>query len=795
MLKTRNLLIFLLILSVSPMAFSQAMPDITVYDPRSPLGMGINPAEIAGYRRWTVDLHTQENGMMEYTPGFTMIGGVSGAFRLMGPLYIGGQGLLGGHGGALSSVGRIGLGIRFWKDWSLGVSGSFSRIKYGNTTRNSQSIDTGLLVRPSRFIDLGVSFIVDIKDPWPYARAGIGINPWGNDRFTMGIDVATYAKGSVPRFSLIWTARLVRGVDLGLRFNVMPASERGLPNFGATLGIRVVLGGPELFAMGGWSDRNQSETFTFGASFGPARAPSQVVGPKKWLVYDIKGLNSDCTGPFSVDCSLVRTLLDLDEISRTSGIKGVLLRVGACPKGMGTAGLIAGAIKRMQKKKLKVVVTTGMCGPAGFTAFSNADRVYLVPGTASSIIPAGRRLVFLGDLFSNLGIKVQYVATGKYKTFPLMFTRNSPAKPQLDMWEPMLKQRCKAYVDRINRLRGTNLECGTGSPALYSAKAAVEMGLADGLMHMDRVAIDLSNTQNAEFLYWPLPAATRTGSIDLPKIAVIPIIGDIVPGHSIDLPFGGIHLAGAASIVRLIDRAIHDPQNNGILVFIDSPGGDLAASEEIHHAIEVAKKTRPVAVLFGNVAASGGYYISTAAARIFTPASAVTGSIGVFLLRFSLLDLLAKLGISTFPVPKDRDEGLFSFLSAQKKTAKTGMKHLLRDAFDLFIDRVRVGRGQNAADWARKAGAMVVMGNQAIAHGLVDQVGGMGDALNYLKKQAGLSAFTVGILRPPTLIERIASSFKLFGMAAFKTIGSTVQAVIAQSVSGLVSARLPYVGD
>jgi len=784
----------MLVLSASSFAFAQAMPDITVYDPRSPMGMGLNPAEIAGYQKWTVDLHIQEKGMMWFTPGINVIGGVSAAVRVFGPLYIGAQGLLGGHGNDLSGGGRIGLSVRFWKGSSLGISGEFFKIE-DDGTEYHKAINLGLLLRPSRYVSLGTSFIWD----WDYNgecpcipcifRAGLGVMPMGNDRFTMGADFQV-GRQIKSRVGLSWTARLARGVNLGLRINMLPGDKF---HFGGTLGIRVALGIPELFAGGGWSAANQSETLTLGASFGPKRPPSQVVGPKRWVVYDIRGLNLSCSGPFSVDCSLLQTLKDLDTLSRTEGIKGVLLRIGDCPRGMGTADLIAGSIKRLQKKGLKVVVATGMCGPDGFAAFSNADRIYMVPGTASAIIPEGHRLIFLGDLFQTLGVQTQYVATGRYKTFPLMFTRNSPAKTQLDMWGPMLKQQCMAYVDRINRIRDTKLNCVPGSPALYSAKAALKKGLADGLMHMDAVVTDLSVKQDARFVRWPLPNTDRTGLANLPKIAIIPVVGDIVPGRSIDLPFGDIHLAGAASIAQLIDRAAWDSDTAGILLFVDSPGGDLASSELIHHSIEMAKKNKPVAVLFGNVAASGGYYISTAASRIFAPTSVVTGSIGVFLLRFSVLDLLSKLGISTFPVPKGRDVGLFSLLASPKKQDKQGMKGLLNDAFDLFISRVRVGRGQRAADWAKSAGAMVVNGRQALKIGLVDQVAGMDDALDYLKKQAGISAFGVSIMRPPTLIERLASSFKLFGMAVFKTIGSAVQAVLAQSVSGVVSVRLPYV--
>ena len=775
------------------------MPDITTYDPRSPMGIGVNPAVIAGYKRWKVDLYAQEKGIMWDEAGIT-IGGVSAAFRMIGPLYIGAQGLIGGYinTSGISGGGRIGLGVRFYKNWSLGISGDFFRTvdDKGNSLLH-KALDLGLLIRPGRFVNLGASFVWDWNPRYNHNlafRAGLGIMPTGDERFSFGLDLEyPAAKRDLFRLGAVCSARVARGVDMGLRVNMIPGEGKDF-RFGAALGIRVAFGAPELFASGGFSGLNQSETVTFGVSIGPDRAPDKVVGHEKWVIYDIRGLNLACTGPFSVDCSMIGTLRDLDALSRIKGVKGVLLRVGACPKGMGDADLIATAIERLKQRKLKVIVATGMCGPAGFAAFSGADRVYLVPGTASPVIPAGRRLVFLGDLFNNLGVKAQYVATGRYKTFPLMFTRNSPSKDQRDMWEPMLKDRCQTYVDRVNRLRGTRLECGPGSPVLYSAKRAVSAGLADGLTHMDSVVREIENQDpDADFMSWPIPLSGRAGLDTRPKIAIIPIIGDIVPGRGIDLPFGNIHLAGAASITRLIDRAVRDSSTRGILIYIDSPGGDLAASEIIHHAIKTARKTRPVAVLFGNVAASGGYYISTAGSVIFAPPETVTGSIGVFLLRFSILDLLAKLGVTTFPVPAGRDTGLFSFLSAQNESAKPGMKRLLNDAFDLFIRRVRAGRGEMAAKWAKKAGAMVVNGKKALKTGLIDRVGGMSDALDFLKKRADLSDFRVSILRPPTLIEKIASGFRLFGMAAFKTIGSAVQAVLARSVSGVVSARLPYV--
>ncbi len=800
MQNTRNILLCLVIFLITAHLSAQPMPDLTVYDPRSSMGIGLNPAGIAGYRSWNVDLFAQEKGTIYNWAGAPVIGGLSTAFRIMGPFYMGGRALLADNTFGLAAGGDVGLGIRLWKDFSLGVSGRFFRIDDHGKVHVYKAVNTGLLIRPSRFLDLGAAFAYDWgnqNSPWQL-RLGIGTRPLGNDRFNLGLDFV-YSTGLLD-LGLVSTIRIVRGIELALRANWTPKrtffinrSNTG-PAFGGTVGIRVLLDNVAVFASGGWSDASQSQTFGVGMGFGPSRGPGHRCGPRQWVVYDIPGQGLDCSGPFTVDCSFVRTLLDLDAIARTPGIAGVLLRVGACPHGLGNAGLVAGAIKRLRAKGIDVVVATGMCGPDGLAAFAGASRLFLMPGTASPVVPAGRRLMFVRDLFNTLGVDVQYVATGKYKTYPLMFTRNSPTQAQTKLWNTLLNRRCSAYVSRVNRLRGSMLKCGPGSPALYSARAAVDMGLADGLMHQDAVARYLSNTHNASFARWSGPWAGRTGYSHRPVIAVIPVIGDIVPGRSMDLPFGHIHLAGAASIVGLLEQAADDRNVAGILLFVDSPGGSLAASEVIHHAIEEVRQTKPVAVLFGNVAASGGYYLSTAGSRIFAPADTVTGSIGVFLLRFSMLKLLSKLGISTFAVPEHRDVNLFSLLSVQRPGDKQGMKRLLDDGFELFLSRVRSGRGNDAALWARKAGAMVIDGRQALAKGLVDRVAGMGAALNYLAKAAGVSQFDTRVLHPPTLVQRIASSFKLFGMAAFKSIGSAVQAVLARAVSGPLSARMPWVG-
>lgn len=222
------------------------------------------------------------------------------------------------------------------------------------------------------------------------------------------------------------------------------------------------------------------------------------------------------------------------------------------------------------------------------------------------------------------------------------------------------------------------------------------------------------------------------------KIAVVPIVGTIGDAGSGDV-LGG----SAADPETLRDRlrqAAGDEGVRAVVLEVNSPGGGVTASDEMHDAIVDFKREarKPVVVAMGSTAASGGYYVSAPASRIFARAGTLTGSIGVVLTRPVAADLLDRIGVNPRTVGPGADNDFFDLRREPSERELTTLQERLVETYNEFKDRVKGGRGIASADLEPIAGGRVWTGEEALQRGLVDEVGGFREALEAAKSLAGI---------------------------------------------------------
>lgn len=262
------------------------------------------------------------------------------------------------------------------------------------------------------------------------------------------------------------------------------------------------------------------------------------------------------------------------------------------------------------------------------------------------------------------------------------------------------------------------------------------------------------------------------------KVAVIRVEGVITSGRGSTGLFseGG---AGAERIVRLLERFRKDRSAGIVVLRINSPGGSAAGSQEIYNQIQrVRRDGKQVYVSMGDVAASGGYYIASASDKIFADPATITGSIGVIMETADMHTLLEKVGINFGTIKSGEYKDMGSFSRPMTEAERAILQSLIDDVFEQFVDDVAKGRKGMSKDQIRKlADGRVYTGRQAKELKLVDQLGGMEDALNAAAQAVGIKGefSTVEYERRPTLFDALFASTTLDSMPLFGAGGSLAE--------------------
>ena len=222
------------------------------------------------------------------------------------------------------------------------------------------------------------------------------------------------------------------------------------------------------------------------------------------------------------------------------------------------------------------------------------------------------------------------------------------------------------------------------------------------------------------------------------RIAVIHADGPIMPGKGGADLFGD-SVVGARSLVKIIRDVTDDDAFEAVVLRVNSPGGSGSASDDIWHALEALKAKKPLVVSMGDYAASGGYYISMGADRIFAEPTTITGSIGVFGGKMNMAGLLEKGGVTRFEFSRGARSDLLSTVEDFDPEDRALFRSFLAQFYDTFITKAAEGRSMEKDVMHAVAQGRVWTGSQALDHGLIDELGGLAEAVEAAGTLAGLS--------------------------------------------------------
>jgi len=440
----------------------------------------------------------------------------------------------------------------------------------------------------------------------------------------------------------------------------------------------------------------------------------------------------------------------LQKAKTDDNIQAIYINVMAPNAGMATLLEVRNAIIDFKTSKKPVIAYSEIYSQGAYYLASAANKVYLNPEGDLEFKGFSAQLTFFKGALDKLGIEPQIIRVGNYKSAvePFINTKMSDYnRQQVSVYVNGLYQTFLAGIADTRKLNTDSLFQMADQYKIQNAKDALAYKMVDGLKYKDEVLNELREITgkgkkddiNSITINDYIKDLSSQGDIaSKNKVAVIYANGDIIGGEGSD------EQIGSERISRVIRKARLDEDVKAIVLRVNSGGGSALASDVIWREVELSKKIKPVIASFGDVAASGGYYIGCAADSIFVQPNTITGSIGVFGMYFNLQNLMNnKLGITFDGVKTGQYADIMSADRPMTPAERMILQKGVNDIYNTFITKVADGRKKTKTQVDSLGGGRVWTGKDAVANGLADRIGSFSDAIASAAKKAKLKDYKV----------------------------------------------------
>jgi protease-4 len=500
-------------------------------------------------------------------------------------------------------------------------------------------------------------------------------------------------------------------------------------------------------------------------------------------------------------------LQNLEKAANDPKIKGILIENGLAPSGWGTTEEIRNALIEFKEKSGKFIISYAdyILLQQAYYLSTAADKIFMSPSSTLDFKGLSGEIMFFKKALEKLGVEVQVTRHGKFKGAVEPYILDELSRENRDQINAYVGSIWDHVIMKISESRGipeSELNRMADELAGYVATGALENKLIDGLMFYDTLIDTLKTLSGltgddkinlvSMSKYTRVPNPEKVLSVRN-RIAVIYASGTIVMGKGSDYNIGGNHYAEVIRKERL------DSSVKAIVLRVNSPGGNAIASDIMWREVELASKVKPVVVSMGNVAASGGYYISAPAARIYADPTTISGSIGVFGLIPNAEKLMEqKLGISTETVNTNKYSDFPSLVRPMAVYEKEVMTISIERVYSDFISKVASGRKMSETSVDSIGQGRVWSGVNSIKIGLVDEIGGLKDAIRGAAELAGVDTYSIRELpyvEDPymKLLNQLSGEVKLrlLGRELEQPLKIYKELLEIRDLSG-IQTRLPY---
>ena len=452
-----------------------------------------------------------------------------------------------------------------------------------------------------------------------------------------------------------------------------------------------------------------------------------------------------------VPYGLNELLVNLKKASQDPKIKGILLEISTAPSGMAITEELRIALNEFRSSG-KFVVSYGNVYPQkSYYLASLADQIWLNPEGSIELKGLMVDAVFLKKMLEKLDIEAQIIRHGKYKSAvePFMLDKMSPEnREQTFQYVSTIWKNIASEIAEGRNLSVEKLDKITDSLLAINPQKALELGIVDRLVYKDEIEDLLLSQQNIDTTskinyldfkdYFSAPEPVKKTIDRSKRIAVIYALGDVIDAK------GDEQSIGTKNIPEAIQKAREDSKVKAVVLRVNSPGGSALTADLIWREIELTKVIKPVVASFGDVAASGGYYIACNATKIIASPNTITGSIGVFgVIPNAQKFFNNRLGL-TFDAVKTNENSDFAGIN-RPLTAyqKQVILDEIEEIYSTFVSHVSDGRGMNEVTVDSLGQGRVWSGVDAKNIGLIDDYGGLQYAIDEAARMAGIENYKV----------------------------------------------------
>jgi len=487
--------------------------------------------------------------------------------------------------------------------------------------------------------------------------------------------------------------------------------------------------------------------------------------PERTLKNDI--LSTFTSGSLKTVLGLNDIIKNIKNSKNDDRVKGIILNLNIVPSGISTLEEIRMALLDFKKSGKFILCYGEYMTQGAYYLGSVADEIYLHPQGFVDFKGLNAQLMFFKGLLDKLDINMQVVRHGKFKSAVEPFIQEEMSAENREQYTTLVNSIWNSILAQISESRGLSVnELNSIADELkaYEGFEAVNTGLIDAVTYRDeyrqilagRLQVDDLDNINVISLR-QYNRVAKSFPITSSRIAVIYATGQIAGGQ------GDNESIGADKFAETIARVRKDDNVKAVVLRVNSPGGDALASDIIWRELELCQDVKPVIVSMGDVAASGGYWISCASDRILADPTSLTGSIGVFGVVPDIGKFMGNtLGITYDRVMTNKNSGFPSVVRPLTSFERTVLQKKVEHVYDLFLDRVSGNRDLSREDVDRIGEGRVWSGVDALRLGLIDDFGGLYDAIDLAVEIAGLEEYRLielPVLKDPIvqLIEDMTS--------------------------------------
>ena len=518
------------------------------------------------------------------------------------------------------------------------------------------------------------------------------------------------------------------------------------------------------------------------------------------------------TGDNSLNSGLNDILSSIKKAKANDDIKGIYIEAGALAANYATLQEIRNALADFRKSGKWIVAYGDFYTQGAYYVASVADKVYINPKGAVDWHGIGAQTMFYKDFMAKFGVKWEVVKVGTFKSATETFTEEKMSDANRLQTKTFIDGTWRNVCDAVSKSRGISVDSlnsyADSYLALQATETLVKAKMVDGMMYGDQVKdavkkmMKLDKGDDIAQLTLNDMLNVKGGKVEGSEIAVYYAEGDIVQDPKAATMFGNNNYIASRKVCKDLEDLMNDDDVKAVVVRINSGGGDAYASEQMWHQMSELRKVKPVVVSMGDYAASGAYYMSAPASWIVAQPNTLTGSIGIFAVIPDFSGLVTtKLGVRFDEVKTNRNS-TFGNLMARPFNAeeKAMLQASVNRGYSLFRQRVAEGRRLPVESVEKIAQGRVWLATDALNIKLVDQLGGIDDAVKKAAELAKLkdyytSDYPAAASWMDNLLNSMSSSGTYLDEQLRQTLGDFYQPfTMLRSIDKreAIQARIPY---